>query len=119
LTPQEKYCWLLGTGITMFLIGSYMFVNWMLGLCILVCQQNMLEPGNFSFERLATGISIFYSCPSYWFNDPSCVSDLSAGDTVTLMHGIMWALWLAGIFLIVYSAAKLLSSRKHLLDMKR
>jgi hypothetical protein len=105
---------LLGTGITIFLIGSYMFVNWMLGLCILVCQQNILEPGNFTFERLAKALPDFYTCPNYWFNDPPCISNLFLGDTVTLTHGIMWTVWLSGIFLIIYSASKIVTTSRKL-----
>lgn len=96
-----------------------MFVNGMLGLCILVCQQDILMPGNFTVERLATGISIFYSCPDYWFGDPPCISDLLLGNTVTLMHGTMWAVWLFGIFLIGYSTIKIVLSSRRVLNLKR
>jgi hypothetical protein len=111
---KGKNYWLLGTGITIFLVGSYMFVNWMLDLCILVCQQNILEPGNFTFEALVEALPGFYTCPNYWFSDPPCISDIFLGDTVTLMHGLMWTVWLSGILLIIYSTRRIVATREQL-----
>ena len=81
---KGKNYWLLGTGITVFLIGSYIFISWMLGLCIISCTSDFSKFGNFTFENRVENTYNFYTCPhaDSFFNPPPCFFDVFKGGII-------------------------------------
>jgi len=114
---KGKNYWLLGTGITVFLIGSYMFVNWIAGLCIISCTQDFFKFGDFTFEKFARGTYNYYLClpKHYRYESPQCFTDLFKGNVRTVYHGLVWIVWLAGLLLIILSAYRILSENRKIL----
>jgi len=105
---KKRQYWLLGAGITIFLIGSYMYVNWILGLCIISCTQDFFKPGDFTFEKFASGTYRFFICtpPKTMFDPPPCFSDLAnIGEYRSLYLWLPLLVWLAGLCLVVFSVA--------------
>jgi hypothetical protein len=114
---KAKNYWLLGTVIMVFLIGSYMFVNWIVGLCIISCTQDFFKFGDFTFEKFATDTYNYYLCLPKDYRDepPQCSTDLFKGNVRAFYHGLVWAVWLAGLLLIILSAYRILSENRKIL----
>lgn len=110
---KYRQYWLLGTGTVVFLIGSYMYVSWNLGLCIISCTQDFFKLGNFTFERFAAGTVIFFACPPArkMFDPPPCAIDLTKFDYASIYLWLPLTVWLAGVSLFAVSIHEIIHSR--------
>jgi len=113
--------WILGTGIVVFLIGSYMYVSWILGLCIISCTQDFFKLGNFTFEKFAAGTYSLYVCPPSKspYYEPLCYSDLAKFDYASIYLWLPLIVWLAGLVLIVHSFHDIWRQRHTLMARQR
>jgi len=113
---KNRQYWLLGTGIVVFLIGSYMYVSWILGLCIISCTRDFFKFGNFTFEKFATGTYSFFTCPPSKspYYEPLCYSDIVKFDYSSIYLWLPLLVWFAGFILITYSTNEIWRQRHKL-----
>jgi bacteriorhodopsin len=106
--------WFLGTGLVVFLIGSYMYVSWNLGLCIISCTQDFFKVGNFTFEKFAAGTAGLFACPRprTMFDSPPCAMDLAKFDYASMYLWLPLIVWVAGVSLFAVSLHEIIHSRR-------
>ena len=109
--------WLLGTGIVVFLVGGYMYVSWILGLCIISCTQDFFKFGNFAFEKFGYGTYSFFTCPPSKspYYEPLCYSDLVKLDYASIYLWLPLLVWVAGLVSLTYSSHKIWQRRRSLM----